>query len=79
MGDMTQRYDALFGEPMPYMMSFHAAPRNVTGRYHFTVQYYPLLRSAGRVKYLASVEQATRVFTVDIMPEQAAHLLRGAS
>lgn len=78
LGQMTARYDALFGEPMPYMMSFHAAPRAHEGNYQFTVQYYPLLRGAGRVKYLASVEQATRVFTVDVMPEQSARLLRGA-
>lgn len=78
MGEMTRRYDALFNEPMPYMMSFNAAPAGAAASYQFTVQYFPLLRSAGRVKYLASVEQATRVFTVDVMPERAAKLLREA-
>jgi len=78
MGDMTARYDALFDQPMPYMMSFNAAPREDDGSYQFTVQYFPLMRSAGRIKYLASVEQVTRVFTVDVMPEQAAQLLRDA-
>ena len=78
LGEMTARYDALFGEPMPYMMSLNAAPRENDGSYQFTVQYFPLLRSAGRIKYLASVEQATRVFTVDVMPEQSAKFLREA-
>lgn len=78
LGEMTARYDALFNEPMPYMMSFNAAPRGHDGSYQFTVQYFPLMRSAGRIKYLAGVEQTTRVFTVDVMPEQSAKLLRDA-
>jgi len=78
MGEMTARYDALFGAPMPYMMSFNAAPRVHDNTYQFTVQYFPLMRSQGRIKYLAGVEQATRVFTVDVMPEQSAKLLRDA-
>ena len=78
LGQMTRRYDALFDEPMPYMMSLNAAPREHDDTYQFTVQYFPLLRSAGRVKYLASVEQTTRIFTVDVMPEQAAKRLRDA-
>ena len=60
------------------MMSLNAAPREDNGTYQFTVQYFPLMRSAGRIKYLASVEQVTRVFTVDVMPEQAAKQLRDA-
>ena len=78
LGQMTTRYDALFGAPMPYMMSFNAAPRENDGTYQFTVQHFPLMRSAGRIKYLAGVEQTTRVFTVDVMPETAAQLLRDA-
>lgn len=76
MGEMTARYDALFGQPMPYMMSLNAAPREDDGTYQFTIQYFPLMRSAERIKYLASVEQVTRMFTVDVMPEQAVQLLK---
>lgn len=78
MGETTERYDALFDEAMPYMMSFNAAPNMGAKNYQFTVQYFPLMRSAGRIKFLAGVEQATRVFTVDVMPEQAAKLMRDA-
>ncbi|MEO0422031.1 MAG: galactose-1-phosphate uridylyltransferase [Pseudomonadota bacterium] len=76
LGDMTARYDALFGEPTPYMMALHAAPKGQEATYHFTAQFYPILRAPGRLKYLASVEQHTGVFTVDVMPEQAAAALR---
>ncbi len=81
MGDVTRRYDALFGQAMPAMMAVHTAPAAPSvdadaAPYHLTIQFYPLLRGPERVKYLASVEQHTGVFTVDIMPEAAAAALR---
>lgn len=76
LGDITARYDALFETNTPYMLSLHAAPFGRDGAFQFTAQFYPLLRAPGRVKYLASVEQATGVFTVDVMPEQTAKTLR---
>ena len=76
-GDMTRRYDALFGRPTPYMLSLHAAPGGDAPGWHFTAQFYPLLRAPNKLKYLASVEQSTGLFTVDVMPERAAAELRG--
>ncbi|MEM6476669.1 MAG: galactose-1-phosphate uridylyltransferase [Pseudomonadota bacterium] len=76
LGEVTRRYDALFEQPAATMMAFHAAPNGGSDNYHFTVQFYPLLRAPGRVKYLASVEQHTGTFTVDVMPESAAKALR---
>ncbi|MEM7329678.1 MAG: galactose-1-phosphate uridylyltransferase [Pseudomonadota bacterium] len=78
LGDTVRRYDAYFGRETPCMLSLHAAPYGRDGRFQFTAQFYPLLRAPDRVKYLASVEQATGVFTVDVMPRQAADRLRGA-
>lgn len=76
LGDITRRYDEYFQRPTAYMLSLHAAPRSADERFHFTAQFYPLLRSPSRVKYLASVEQSTSTFTVDVMPEMAAKTLR---
>lgn len=76
LGEVTRRYDALFEQPAATMMAFHAAPRGGSAGYHFTVQFYPLLRAPGRVKYLASVEQHTGTFTVDVMPETAVKALK---
>jgi len=78
LGDTVRRYDAFFERETPCMLSLHAAPYGRDGRYQFSAQFYPLLRAPDRVKYLASVEQATGVFTVDIMPKQAAAGLRAA-
>jgi len=76
LGDITRRYDAYFERPTSYMLSLHAAPAGHEDDFHFTAQFYPLLRSKNRVKYLASVEQSTGVFTVDVMPDAAAKTLR---
>ena len=76
LGEITRRYDALFQQPAATMMAFHAASKGGSANYHFTVQFYPLLRAPGRVKYLASVEQHTGTFTVDVMPESAVQALR---
>ena len=76
LGDMTRRYDEFFQRPTAYMLSLQAAPADTFDSFHFTAQFYPLLRAPDRVKYLASVEQSTGVFTVDVMPEMAAKKLR---
>lgn len=76
LGDMTRRYDALFGQTTPYMLSLHAAPKGLETGWQFHAKFYPLMRAPGRIKYLASVEQSTGAFTVDIMPERAAQELR---
>lgn len=76
LGDMTRRYDAFFERDTAYMLTLHASPKGFEDTYHFTAQFYPILRAPNRVKFLASVEQGTGVFTVDVMPESAAEMLR---
>lgn len=51
--------DALFERDFPYMMAIHQRPVNgpdVERSYHFHIEFYPPLRSADRIKYLASSE-----------------------
>ena len=76
LGEITRRYDAYFERATAYMLGLHAAPPGASDNFHFTAQFYPILRAPGRVKYLASVEQHTGVMTVDVMPEAAADILR---
>lgn len=78
LGSITQRYDRFFGQETPYMLSLQAAPRGVDQSFQFTAQFYPLLRAPGRVKYFAALEQVTGLFTVDVMPNDAAAALRVA-
>ena len=76
LGEVTERYDAFFGRPTPYMFSLQAAPYGTDGSFQFTAQFYPLLRAPDRTKYFASLEQVTGVFTVDILPTMTAKALR---
>lgn len=76
LGDICRRYDAFFERETAYMLSLHAAPAGQEKGFHFTAQFYPILRDKYRTKHLASVEQSTGCFTVDVMPEQAAITLR---
>lgn len=78
LGDTIRRYDTFFGRETPCMLSLHAAPHGQDGAFQFSAQFYPLLRSADKVKYMASVEQATGIFTVDILPLQTAERLRAS-
>lgn len=79
LGDLVARYDTHFGRATPFMMTLHAAPLGTEADWHFTTQFYPLLRAPDRLKYFASVEQATGIITADIMPHTAAAALRQAT
>ncbi|AFV75896.1 galactose-1-phosphate uridylyltransferase, family 1 [Thermus oshimai JL-2] len=76
LGRTVARLDALFGEPMPYVMLFHAAPKGEEAHFHFHVEFLPVLRDKGRRKYLAGTELGAGAFTVDVLPEEAARRLR---
>lgn len=68
---VRRKYDALFDAPMPLMMVVHQER-------HFYIEFLPLRRSAGKLKYLAAVETAMGTFLVDVAPEDAAEALRRA-
>ena len=71
-------YDALFDRPFPYMMAVHQAPTDGGGGGHLHVEFYPPMRTAEKLKHLASGEQGAGTFSVDVMPERAAAELRAA-
>ena len=76
---VARSYDRLFDVPMPYMMAMHQRPTD--GRAHpeahLHVEFYPLLRMPGRLKYLAAGECGAGTFVSDGLPEEkAAELLK---
>jgi UDPglucose--hexose-1-phosphate uridylyltransferase len=83
LGEVVRRYDSLFGRPLPYVMVLHAGPRHDTGLqrpiFHFHVEFYPFRRGPDRLKFLAGTELGAGVFTVDVLPEEAAQRLREAA
>jgi UDPglucose--hexose-1-phosphate uridylyltransferase len=52
-------------------------PTGVTGG-HLHVEFYPPLRTAGKLKYLAGSEQGAGTFIADTLPEESAVALRAA-
>lgn len=75
--DVLQKYDRLFGFSLPYIMAIHQAPtKGDYPEYHFHFEFYPLNRSANKLKYLAGVESGAGTFITDMSPEGQAKKLR---
>jgi UDPglucose--hexose-1-phosphate uridylyltransferase len=78
--DVLGRFDALFGRPLPYMLTCHQAPvRRDRDLAHVHLEAFSIRRTATKLKYRASSESGAGVFINDIAPEQAAELLRSAT
>jgi UDPglucose--hexose-1-phosphate uridylyltransferase len=86
---VARGYDALFQRPFPYVMAVHQAPTgggragtdgggHAAGGGHLHVEFYPPLRTAEKLKYLAGSEQGAGTFISDTLPEESAAALREA-
>lgn len=73
-------YDKLFDLSFPYMMVMHQRPSDGASYhyYHFHIEFYPPLRSAGRFKYMAGSETGAGMFINDTLPEEKTAELRAA-
>jgi UDPglucose--hexose-1-phosphate uridylyltransferase len=71
-------YDGLFDLSFPYMMVMHQRPSDGAAydHYHFHVEFYPPMRSASRLKYLAGSETGAGMFVNDTLAEEKAAELR---
>jgi UDPglucose--hexose-1-phosphate uridylyltransferase len=72
-------FDRLFNISFPYMMVMHQRPVDDGDyeHYHFHIEFYPPLRSANRLKYLAGSETGAGLFINDTLAEEKAAELRG--
>ena len=73
----AKKLDGANEGPMPYTLAWQIAPKGYEGQFHFHLTFQPLKRSKSKQKYLASVEQISSLFLVDLPPERAALILRG--
>jgi len=73
---ITRAYDRLFEVPMPYMMAMHQAPVDAGAAAHLHVEFYPVLRDRGKLKYLAGSESGAGVFINDTLAEESVERLR---
>ena len=76
---VRRKYDALYGFPMPLMMAVRQAPvKKEHPEFHFHVEFFPIQRSATKLKYLAGVETGAGTFLNDTVAEEQAEALRKA-
>ncbi len=72
LGAVAKGYDRFFGRPTPYIMVVYTAPKGAVGYFPFHIQFYPLLRTPTRLKFLAGCELGSGSYLVDVLPEVAA-------
>jgi UDPglucose--hexose-1-phosphate uridylyltransferase len=72
-------YDRLFDISFPYMMVLHQRPTDggAYDYYHFHIEFYPPLRTATKLKYLAGSETGAGLYINDTLAEVKAAELRG--
>ena len=80
---LVRGYDALFAQPFPYVMVVHqqptgSVPHGLPAGGHVHVEFYPPLRAADKLKFLAGSEQGAGTFIADTVPEESAAALREA-
>ena len=76
---VRQKYDNLYGFPMPLMMLVRQPPaQGVHGYFHFHIDFLPIQRGPTKLKYLASIESGCGTFLNDTRAEQQAELMRNA-
>ena len=74
---VRQKYDNLYGFPMPLMMLLRQSPvRGDQPYFHFHIDFYPIQRSSTKLKYLAGVESGLGTFLNDTVAEEKARELR---
>ena len=71
-------FDKLFNISFPYMMVLHQKPSDGENydHYHFHIEFYPPLRTATKLKYLAGSETGAGMFINDTLAEEKAAELR---
>jgi UDPglucose--hexose-1-phosphate uridylyltransferase len=75
--DVLHRFDAIYDSPMPYIAAWHQAPVRIDRDLAYLhLELFSIRRAAGKLKYLAGSESGMGAFVNDVLPEQAAALLR---
>jgi UDPglucose--hexose-1-phosphate uridylyltransferase len=78
MKQVLAAFDRLFDRSFPYIMAIHQRPSDGGNydHYHFHIEFYPPMRTAEKLKYLAGSEAGAGMFINDTLPETTAERLR---
>jgi UDPglucose--hexose-1-phosphate uridylyltransferase len=71
-------FDRIFNVSFPYIMAMHQRPSDGAGydHYHFHIEFYPPMRTANKLKYLAGSEAGAGMFINDTLAEEKAQELK---
>ena len=78
MKQVLAAFDRLFDRSFPYIMAIHQRPSDGGNydHYHFHIEFYPPMRTATKLKFLAGSEAGAGLFINDTLPEEKAAELR---
>ncbi len=77
---IRQKYDNLWGFPMPLMMVLRQRPaRGDHAYFHFHIEFLPIQRTPSKLKYLAGVESGAGTFLNDTVAETKAEEFRAVA
>jgi UDPglucose--hexose-1-phosphate uridylyltransferase len=78
--EVLRRMEGVHDDSLPYIAAWHQAPvttdRDVA---YLHLEVFSIRRAAGKLKYLAGSESAMGAFVNDVLPEEAAKLLRAVT
>ena len=72
--------EAVYDDSLPYIAAWHQAPvRSDRDLAYLHLEVFSIRRAPGKLKYLAGSESAMGAFVNDVLPEEAAKLLRSVT
>jgi UDPglucose--hexose-1-phosphate uridylyltransferase len=75
--EVLRRMERVHADSLPYIAAWHQAPTRVDRDLAYLhLELFSIRRAPGKLKYLAGSESAMGAFVNDVLPEQAARMLR---
>ncbi len=75
--EVLRRMERVHDDSLPYIAAWHQAPARVDRDLAYLhLEVFSIRRAPGKLKYLAGSESAMGAFVNDVLPEQAARMLR---
>jgi UDPglucose--hexose-1-phosphate uridylyltransferase len=78
--EVLRRMEGVHDDSLPYISAWHQAPvRTDRDLAYLHLEVFSIRRAPGKLKYLAGSESAMGAFVNDVLPEEAAKLLRAVT
>jgi UDPglucose--hexose-1-phosphate uridylyltransferase len=78
--EVLRRMEGVHADSLPYIAAWHQAPvRTDRDLAYLHLEVFSIRRAPGKLKYLAGSESAMGAFVNDVLPEEAAKLLRAVT